>query len=154
MIAIEYRVAVADDIDFLVSVLDLADCDRLSHNEDWDREQHVARCRAHTLEETAGKVEHSITCVVEVDGAPVGRLRVVRPGDHLYLAGIQILPVHQGKGIGSEAVRSVMTEAQSKGLPLQLEVEKENPHAKRLYLRLGFRVVEDRGTKELMEIAP
>ena len=47
-----------------------------------------------------------------------------------------------------------MTEAQSKGLPLQLEVEKENPHAKRLYLRLGFRVVEDRGTKELMEIAP
>ena len=154
MIAIEYRVAVADDIDFLVSVLDLADCDRLSQNEDWDREQYVARCRADTIEETAGRVEDSTTCVVGVDGTPVGRLRVVRPGDHLYLAGIQILPAHQGKGIGSEAVRSVMAEAQSKGLPLQLEVEKENPHARRLYLRLGFRVVEDRDTKELMEIAP
>ena len=92
--------------------------------------------------------------MVEADGVPVGRLRVVRTSEELFIAGIQVLPEHQGRGIGSRVVRSVIDEGRREGLPVRLDVGKDNPDAKRLYLRLGFSVIEDRDTIELMEIRP
>ena len=154
MNALAFRRATEEDIDFLVSVLHLADRDRHAQKEGWDDEQYIDRCRAETTEEVAGRVEKSLTCVVEAAGTPVGRLRVIDDGEELFIAGIQILPAHQGKGVGTAAVRSVMDDARAKGVSVRLEVEKSNPDAKRLYLRLGFEVIEDRGDKELMEIHP
>ena len=152
MIALEVREASTEDFEFLASLLVLVDEDRLAGREGWDREQFVDRCRTQTGEEVAGKVANSLTSVVEADGTPVGRLRVVRMSDELFIAGVQVLPEHQGKGIGSEVVGSVMDEGRRKGLPVRLEVGKDNPDAKRLYMRLGFRVIEDRDNMELMEI--
>lgn len=105
-----------------------------------------------TREEVEGKEENSLTYVVEADGTPVGRLRVVRTDEELLIAGIQILPVYQRKGIGSEVIRSLMGEAKRNALPVRLEVEKDNPDAKRLYLRLGFRVIQERNDRELREV--
>ncbi len=152
MNALEVRKASTEDFEFLASLLVLADQDRLAGRDGWEREQFVDRCRSQTGEEVAGKVANSLTSVVEADGMPVGRLRVVRTSEELYIAGIQVLPEHQGRGIGSKVVRSVIGEGRRKGLPVRREVEKANPDAKRLYMRLGFRVIEDRDTMELMEI--
>ena len=154
MNALEVRKALTEDLEFLASVLILADQDRLAGREGWDREQFVDRCRTQTGEEVTGKVANSLTSVVEADGVPVGRLRVVRTSEELFIAGIQVLPEHQGRGIGSRVVRSVIDEGRREGLPVRLEVGKDNPDAKLLYLRLGFSVIEDRDTMELMEIRP
>ena len=116
MNALDVRKASTEDSEFLASVLVLADQDRLAGRDGWDREQFVDRCRTQTGEEVAGKVANSLTSVVEADGMPVGRLRVVRTSEELYIAGIQVLPEHQGRGIGSEVVRSARGEGRRKGL--------------------------------------
>ncbi len=90
--------------------------------------------------------------MIEFNGTPVGRLRIVRPGGEIFIGGIQILPNYQRAGLGSRLVRSMTEEARGQALPLTLEVEKDNPDAKRLYARLGFNVVADLEYQERMEL--
>ena len=91
-----------------------------------------------THEQVQGLVEHSTTYVVEIDGESAGRLRVVRAPDHLELAGLQLLPAHQGQGIGTHLVEQLLVEARDTGLQMRLSVDVDNPRARALYSRLGF----------------
>ena len=65
-------------------------------------------------------------------------MRVVRAPDHRELAGIQLLPAHQGQGIGTHLVEQFLVEARDLGLPARVVVESDNPRAQALYERLGF----------------
>ena len=145
------REATMDDVEFLVSVNLLANEARCAARPDWNAERALERMTAAAVKQIDGMEEHSMTYVIESDRTPVGRLRLVRPGDRLHLAGIQIHPAHQRKGIGSSVLSDPMQEADENALPLTLEVDKDNPDAMRLYLRSGFEVIEERGEKDLME---
>jgi len=81
--------------------------------------------------------------VIEVEGAPVGMLKVLRAGLDWRIMQIQLLPPHQRRGIGGQLVRTVVAEAGSAGASLRLTVMKANPQARRLYERLGFTVVSE-----------
>ncbi len=71
----------------------------------------------------------------------VGLLRLAPEQDALAIRDLQVVPEHQGRGIGSWAVAQARSMAASRGFRrLQLRVYAENP-AKVLYARLGFRVV-------------
>ena len=85
-----------------------------------------------------GKLNGSTTYVIEADGERVSRLRVVWTGDQIEIAGIQVLPDYQNRGIGTAVITGLIHEGTVKGLPTLLEVEKDNLHARRLHLRLGF----------------
>lgn len=64
-----------------------------------------------------------------------------------YIDSIGVHPGQQGKGIGSEILRFLIDEYVHKGnKTLGLLVDKDNPQAKKLYLRLGFKIV---GTRTL-----
>jgi GNAT superfamily N-acetyltransferase len=93
---------------------------------------------------------HGRFLVVLRDGKPAGRLYFVRLVDEVRLVDITLLPAHRGIGIGTSLIAAVQAEADAVGLPTRLHVELRNP-AKRLYERLGFRTVEQRGVHELME---
>ncbi|MFI5693491.1 GNAT family N-acetyltransferase [Kribbella sp. NPDC051586] len=80
----------------------------------------------------------SILSIVEYDGVPVGRLRVVRFDDRIFLGGLQIHPDFQRRGIGTELVTALQDESRSAGKPLVLTVERDNTRARTLYERLGF----------------
>ncbi len=54
------------------------------------------------------------------------------------------------RGIGSRLVRALQSEAAAAGKPLSIHVERFNP-ALRLYERLGFRQLEDKGVYLFME---
>ena len=69
---------------------------------------------------------------------PIGRLRVVRDPGGIELAGIQLLPSAQGRGIGTSIIRDLQDTARREAVPLLIGVEKDNPGARRLYERLGF----------------
>ncbi len=71
--------------------------------------------------------------VIEYAGSPVGRLRTAPADDALEVCGLQIMPSSQGLGIGTGLLRSLHDAS-----PLVLGVEKDNPRARALYLRLGF----------------
>ncbi len=146
------RPASKEDIGFLTTVNILANEERLCTRDDWDADTFALQTEQSARNEVEGKVRDSVTHVIEYEGRPTGRLRLIRPGDAIHVAGIQILPAHQGKGIDTRVMRQLIDEAQEEGLPLTLEVERDNPHAKRLYERLGFEVVEDRGDRELMQL--
>lgn len=91
--------------------------------------------------------------VIELDGAPVGRLYRLRMADEHRLMDIALLPQYRGQGLGTRLLREVMEAASQEGLPVRIHVEKFNP-ALRFYERLGFRVLEDRGVYWFMERAP
>ena len=144
------RPATQEDIGFLVRVLLLANIERYQQQEGWNTEAFLESVHLSTRDEVQGQVQDSITYVIASQGQDVGRLRVVRTRNHLVIAGIQILPEHQKKGIGSTVIQSLLHEGQARHLPVTLEVEKDNPHAKRLYLRLGFVMTGERGDRFCM----
>jgi ribosomal protein S18 acetylase RimI-like enzyme len=53
---------------------------------------------------------------------------------------LQILPDHQGKGIGTSIVERVIDDAIRQGLAFTLSVVPANSRAKRLHERIGFQV--------------
>jgi GNAT superfamily N-acetyltransferase len=82
--------------------------------------------------------------VIVVDGERAGRLYVARWPSELRIVDISLAPPFRGRGIGSRFLAQVITEAERAQKPLTIHVERNNP-ALRLYQRLGFRPVEDKG---------
>lgn len=83
--------------------------------------------------------------VIVHDGKDVGRLRVVRTPESIYIGGIQLLPEYQGKGIGKAIFSDIIAESESAGIPIDLEVHHVNESAIAFYKKLGF---EDMGETE------
>ncbi|TIW99228.1 MAG: GNAT family N-acetyltransferase [Mesorhizobium sp.] len=91
--------------------------------------------------------------VVERAGQDIGRLYIKRwPSQHRIID-IAFLPHHRRKGYGTALLRDLVDEAWLAGKSASIHVEKYSP-ARRLYLALGFVVVEDKGVYDLMECAP
>lgn len=62
-----------------------------------------------------------------------------------YIDCIAVNPECQGRGIGTKLLQFLIDEYVSRQeLTLGLLVDKENPNAKRLYLKLGFEVADER----------
>jgi ribosomal protein S18 acetylase RimI-like enzyme len=86
-------------------------------------------------------------------GQDIGRLYIERwPSQHRIID-IAFLPAHRRKGLGGALLRDLIDEAWVSGKSASIHVEKNNP-ARRLYLELGFTVVEDKGVYDLMACAP
>ena len=60
------------------------------------------------------------------------------------------MPEYCNRGIGTTVLRELQSEAADAGKPLRIHVERFNP-ALRLYERLGFRQVEDKGVYLFLE---
>ena len=88
--------------------------------------------------------------IIEVDGAPAGRLYVVEWSREIRLMDVALLPAYRGRGIGTTLLHDLQTRAAAAGKPLSIHVERFNP-ALRLYQRLGFRALEDKGVYLLLE---
>lgn len=88
--------------------------------------------------------------VVMLDDQPIGRLYIGWWESDVRLIDIALFPEYRNRGIGTKLIREVMDAARDRGKPVRLHVEKFNP-ALRLYERLGFRVIEDRGVNYFME---
>jgi GNAT superfamily N-acetyltransferase len=91
--------------------------------------------------------------VVEWDRAPAGRLYVARWSDEIRIIDIALLPEFRGRGIGTRLITQLVDEGRRRRKRVSIHVEKVNP-ALRLYKRLGFVVVGDRGLHLLMEASP
>ncbi len=91
--------------------------------------------------------------VIELEGRPVGRLYIDRREDEIRLVDIALLTEYRGRGLGGEILEEILDEGRQKGLLVRIHVEHNNP-AMRLYLRLGFRKIEEQGVYHLMEWAP
>jgi ribosomal protein S18 acetylase RimI-like enzyme len=88
--------------------------------------------------------------IIQRVGEPIGRFYVERSGRDIVLLDIALLPEFRGKDLGSQVMGELLAEAKSTGKVVRIHVERNNP-ALRLYQRMKFRLVEDKGIHFLME---
>lgn len=91
--------------------------------------------------------------ILEREAEAIGRLYLRDEPDSLHIIDISLLPDSRGQGIGGAVLCDILAHAQTLGKGVSIHVEKNNP-ARRLYQRLGFAMVEDRGVYDLMRAQP
>ena len=112
--------------------------------------------RAFLLDQAALQHQHYVAnypgadlLVIGVDSAPIGRIYVYRSAREIRLMDIALLPEWRGRGIGGALLAELMAEARRSDSSITLHVEPDNP-AQRLYRRLGFRLLEQRGVYDFL----
>jgi GNAT superfamily N-acetyltransferase len=143
----------SDDMDFLFGVYRSTREEELAMVVDWTAEMKEAFVRQQFNAQHVWYQEHyegASFDVVLVEGAPAGRLYVHRRPEEIRLVDIALLPKFRKGGIGTSILRDLLAEGEAAGKPVTIHVEIYNP-AMRLYERLGFRSVEDRGVYRLMK---
>jgi ribosomal protein S18 acetylase RimI-like enzyme len=141
--SVNVRRATEEDVGFLVDVVIVTARSQGRVGEDFDESAWRTSFAAETLRQVHGEVPHDSTYVIDIDGERAGRLRLVQAPDSRELAGLQLLPAHQGKGLGTHLVEQFLVDAREQGLPARVDVQRDNPRARALYERLGFVEVGD-----------
>jgi GNAT superfamily N-acetyltransferase len=153
--ALSLRPITEADLPFLYRVYALTRWEELAptgwtndQKEDFLRQQFMAQHEWWQQEYRATSFD-----IVEESGVPIGRLYVARWERELRIVDIAILPEHRGKGTGTRLIETVIAESEQSGRAVRIHVETFNP-ARRLYERLGFVQIEDKGVYLLMERVP
>ena len=140
------RIATSADADFACEVVDRTIRVYAERTfEKWPAAEAHARA---TGDAGAGRLQ-----IIELDGQPIGIMKVERTDTHIQLHQLFILPEYQRRGIGSGLLEGLLTEAGQSGLPVRLRVLRVNP-AKGLYERYGFRVTSEEPERFYMQRTP
>ena len=91
--------------------------------------------------------------LVQCDGVAIGRLYTYRDPAEILVLDIALIPQSRNLGLGSALLHEVIAEARRVGLRVALHVEASNP-ARRLYDRLGFVLVEQGDSYDLLHLEP
>jgi len=91
--------------------------------------------------------------IVVLDGTPIGRLYVHYTTEQVRVLDIALVPEVRGQGLGHRLLDNVIEQAARLGAPVTLHVGVRN-RARRLYERLGFRIVAEDAMHVLMERTP
>ena len=91
--------------------------------------------------------------IIERGGEAIGRLYLEEWPSQFRVIDVSLLPESRGSGIGAAILADIGAVAAAAAKKVSIHVEKNNP-ARRLYLRLGFATVEDKGIYDLMEWDP
>lgn len=148
------RPATLEDVPFLADVVIIATLAQGRFPPDVDLVEYRAGYEDWTRETILGAIPGCTLSVIEYDGSPIGRLRVVRTQTSITLAGIQLLPAYQNQRIGSTLIEQLKGEADQNQVPLFISVEKDNPGAQRLYERLGCRIIGQDEQEFYLEYRP
>jgi ribosomal protein S18 acetylase RimI-like enzyme len=151
-VAIALRPATADDRELLYRVYAETRREELAPIP-WTEEQKAAFLRMQFEAQDAYYRENYVGAeflVILRDGVPAGRLYLHRRTDEIRIVDIALLPEHRAAGIGSILLRDLQAEAGAAGKAVRIHVERLNP-ALRLYERLGFRQIEDKGVYYFLE---
>ncbi|KVD99491.1 N-acetyltransferase [Burkholderia sp. AU18528] len=138
--AIHLRAASREDLPFLLTLRRLTMTEHLQRvGAPTDDEAHDRRIRANFDD-----------AMIVCEGADaIGLLKVTRAAGDWHVHQIQILPACQGRGIGAAVLNALLTDAARERVSVSLSVLHGNP-ARRLYERLGFRVVSETDTSANM----
>ena len=142
---IELRPVAPDDEEFLCELYHSTRGDEVAAFGWPAGEQKAFLTMQFTMQQNAYKMqypdaEHS---VILCDGVPSGQMMVNRSADELLLTDISVLPEFRHRGIASQLLRQLQTQAAA----IVLSVDKQNAAARRLYEKHGFTTT---GENELM----
>lgn len=118
----------------------------------WSDEQKAMFCRMQFNAQTAHYRENYPGAsfeIIEQNGVPVGRLYVARWEHEIRIIDIALMPAHRGAGLATKLLKELQEEVRAVGKKLSIHVEQFNP-ARRLYERVGFQQVEEKGVYLLL----
>jgi GNAT superfamily N-acetyltransferase len=93
---------------------------------------------------TLNSVSWDLSRVLVEDEVPFGFILIARRGWSSRVAGMGLLAAHRNRGLGSQALEQIISEACERGdQHLELEVITENKAAVHLYEKFGFLVLQD-----------
>ena len=93
--------------------------------------------------------------IYTVGGETVGWLwmDLARPRRQAHIVHVQVATAAWGRGLGRRIVEDGIAQARAAGRTrVTLSVTKSNARAMALYRRLGFRVLEDQGDRQMMAL--
>lgn len=153
---ISFRPIRPEDLDFLRRLYASTREQELAQVTDWSAEQKEAflaqqfEAQHHHYQKYYPEASFDLI----LDGEePIGRLYVSRWEREIRLVDVALVPAARGRGIGTTLLRDLLAEGERTGKPVSIHVERFNP-ALRLYRRLGFREIEEKGPYFLMEWRP
>ena len=153
--SVHVRPATSHDIGFLTDVVIVATRAQNRVPDGFDeaswREEFARRTAEQVARPAPAGLEESATYVVEIEGERAGRMHVVRSPEAVELADIQLLPAHQGHGIGTHLIEQLVVEAHDSGRAARAVVDNDNPRARSLYERLGFVAVGGTEARTVLE---
>lgn len=114
---------------------------------DWSDDEHEARIYEN-MRDAGGH------CALVVDDVRVGVVLVAERNDAIGLDQIEILPQHQGRGIGTAMIALLQEQAEHARKPLELSVFPANTGARALYARCGFSVTGETADQIRMVYLP
>jgi ribosomal protein S18 acetylase RimI-like enzyme len=91
--------------------------------------------------------------VIEDGGERIGRIYLYPSAREIRLMDIAVIEPRQRQGVGGALVRALLDIAREDAVDITLHVETNNP-ALRLYDRLGFRLIEERGVYHFLGWTP
>lgn len=144
------------DMEFLLRLYRSTREDEMAMIADWTAEQKDAFLRQQFEAQHTYYHEHyegADFLILLLEGEPAGRLYIHRRPAEIRLMDIALLPEHRNGGLGTKLVRDLLAEGEASGKPVTIHVEIYNP-AMRLYQRLGFQPIADRGVYHLLEWRP
>jgi GNAT superfamily N-acetyltransferase len=122
----------------------------------WDATQKAAFLQMQFDAQHAHYQEHYAGAafdIILVAGQAAGRLYVARWSSEIRIVDIAFVPGFRGRGLGTRLIADLQGEANGRGVPLTIHVERLNP-ALRLYERLGFELAEDKGVYLFLQWKP
>ena len=153
---VTFRPITPDDLELLLRIYRGTREEELALVLDWTEEMKAAFVRQQFEAQHVWYQDHYQGArfdVILVDGVPAGRLYAHRRASEIRLVDITLLPEFRKDGIGTSLLRDLLAEGEAAGKPVTIHVEVFNP-AMRLYERLGFQPVEERGPYRLMKWTP
>ena len=123
---------------------------------DWNAAQKDAFLRMQFTAQHQYYQEHYAGAAFQVilaDSQLAGRLYVARWPEEIRIVDIALLPEHRNAGIGTALLKDLLTEGAQRSKRVSIHVERFNP-ALRLYQRLGFTPIADKGVYLLLEWSP
>lgn len=88
--------------------------------------------------------------IVELFTKPIGKIIVNNTPANLHIIDIALVSDMRAKGFGSMVLRALKQRATQDMRPLRLAVDHQNSRAKKLYLSLGFVLIESSATHDLL----
>lgn len=145
------RAIAAADADFLLRLYASTREQELKQI-DWSDEdkQRFVRMQFAAQQQAYNSYPDAAFFILSWGGEPIGRLYLQDSKTTLSIVDLSLLPAWRGRGIGSDVLRAVFAQAGLRRQAVRIHVERFNP-ALRLYQRLGFRLLQDKGVYLLLE---
>lgn len=90
--------------------------------------------------------------IITYDGEDIGILETNELESRIEIVELQILPKYQGKGIGTSILKDIIEKYKGTSKRIGIGCFKQNGGAKRLYERLGFKLIKETTNHYVLEM--